>query len=76
MSRSTTLIMRSMRLNPPILFVKNADSSLHLVIDYQKLNALMIKNCHPLPVISEPMDRSKNVKYYTKPDLHVALNQL
>ena len=33
----------------PVMFVKKADGSLRLVVDYQKLNAITIKDRHPLP---------------------------
>ena len=41
----------------PILFVKKADGSLRLVVDYRALNRLTIKNRYPLPLISELLDR-------------------
>jgi hypothetical protein len=37
----------------PIFFIKKKDGSLHLMQDYRALNALMIKNRYPLPLISE-----------------------
>src|SRR5258708_1857344 len=35
----------------PVFFVKKKDGSLHLVQDYQKLNAVTIKNSYPAPHI-------------------------
>jgi len=46
----------------PILFVKKPDGSLRLCVDYRRLNAMTVKNCYPLPLISELMDRIKNAK--------------
>ena len=60
----------------PILFVKKADGSLRLVVDYRKLNTLTVKNRYPLPFISELFDRLKNAKYYTHLDMQDAYNQL
>ena len=60
----------------PILFVKKADGSLRLVVDYRKLNALTVKNRYPLPLISELFDRLKNAKYYTRLDMQDAYNRL
>ena len=60
----------------PILFVKKPDGSLRLVVDYRKLNAMIIKNRYLLPLISELLNRIKNVKYYPKLDLRDAFNQL
>jgi len=37
---------------------------------------MTIKNCYPLPLISELLDRIKNAKYYMKLDLRDAFNQL
>ena len=37
----------------PILFVPKKDSKLQLCVDYWQLNAITVKNCYPLPLISE-----------------------
>ena len=37
----------------PVFFIKKKDGSLHLVQDYHALNAMTVKNCYPLPIISE-----------------------
>ena len=37
----------------PILFVLKKDRKLRLCVDYRQLNAITIKNCYPLPLISE-----------------------
>ena len=41
----------------PILFVKKKDGSLCLCIDYRGLNKVTIRNCYPLPLIPELLDR-------------------
>ena len=41
----------------PVLFVKKADGSLRLCVDYRALNRMTIKNRYPLPLIQELMDR-------------------
>jgi hypothetical protein len=56
----------------PILFVKKADSSLHLCIDFQKLNALIYKDRYPLPLIDELLARLSKAKVYTKLDIQQA----
>ena len=58
----------------PILFVKKKDGSLRLCVDYRNLNKLTIKNRHPLPLISEALDRLVNAKIYTKLDIRSAYN--
>ncbi len=40
----------------PFFFVKKKDGKLRPVQDYRKLNKMTIKNCYPLPLISELMD--------------------
>ena len=37
----------------PVFFIKKKNSTLQLVQDYRALNAMMVKNKYPLPLISE-----------------------
>lgn len=37
----------------PVFFIKKADGSLKVTLDYRGLNAITIKNRHPLPLIAE-----------------------
>jgi len=60
----------------PILFVKKPDGSLHLCVDYRKLNEITIKNRYALPLMSELFDRLKSAKYYIWLDMQDAYNQL
>ena len=54
----------------PILFVKKKNNAgLRLCVDYRGLNQITIKNRHPLPLISETLDRLQGSKIYTKLDL-------
>jgi hypothetical protein len=53
----------------PILFVLKKDGSLRLYVDYRSLNAITVKNRHPLPLISEMLNRLSRAKYFTKLDL-------
>ena len=41
----------------PILFVPKKDGKLRLCVNYRWLNAITVKNCYPLPLISEIQDR-------------------
>ena len=52
-----------------ILFVKKADGSLRLCIDYRGLNTITVKNRAPLPSITEMRNRLIGAKYFTKLDL-------
>ena len=54
-----------------VFFTKKKDGSLHLVQDYQKLNAITVKNSYPLPLnpdILNSMFKAK-AEYFTKLDL-------
>ena len=50
----------------PILFVKKADGSLQLYVDYRGLNEIMIKHRYPLPLIQEILAQLFKAKYFAK----------
>ena len=56
----------------PIIFISKKDGSLWLCIDYCRLNSITVKNCYPLPLVSEILDRLSSAKIYTKLDLRDA----
>ena len=60
----------------PVLFVPKKDGGLRLCVDYRGLNKITIKNRHPLPLISETLDRLVGAKIFTKLDLKDAFNRL
>ena len=60
----------------PILFVPKKDGGLRLCVDYRGLNKVTIKNGHPLPLISETLDRLYGAKHFTKLDLKDAYHRL
>jgi transposase InsO family protein len=60
----------------PILFVPKKDGTLRLCVDYRGLNKVTIKNRHPLPLISEILDRLQGAGYYTKLDLKNAYHRI
>ncbi|QRW22888.1 Retrotransposable element Tf2 protein [Rhizoctonia solani] len=53
----------------PVMFVKKADGSLRLVVDYRKLNDVTHKNVYPLPRQDDLMAKLQNAKLFTKLDL-------
>ena len=53
----------------PILFVKEADGSLRLCVDYRGLNEITIKDRHPLPLICETLAQLSKARYFTKLDI-------
>jgi hypothetical protein len=60
----------------PVLFVKKADGSLRLCVDYRALNNRTIKNRYPLPLISEMLDRLVGAKIFTKLDVRNAYHRI
>ena len=60
----------------PILFVPKKDGGLRLCVDYRGLNKVTVKNRHPLPLISETLDRLNGAKQFTKLDLKDAYHRI
>ena len=59
-----------------VLFVPKKDKGLRLCMDYRPLNAITIKDRHPLPRIDEMQDRIKGAKWFTKLDITDAYYRL
>ena len=59
---------------PPILFVRNKDGSLRLVVDYRAPNRLRIHNKYQLALISELRDKTRGVKWFSRLDLKNGFN--
>jgi hypothetical protein len=53
----------------PILFVRKADGSLRLCIDYRGPNEVTRKDAYPLPCVDDTLDEIKDANYYTHLDL-------
>jgi hypothetical protein len=60
----------------PILFVPKKDGSLRLCVDYRGLNAITKKNRHPLPLISETLDRLGRATVFSALDLKDAYHRI
>jgi len=58
------------------MFVKKKDGKLRLCPDYRALNEVPKKDRHPLPLISEPLDRLGGAKYFTKLDIKDAYHNI
>jgi hypothetical protein len=52
----------------PILFVRKADGSLRLCIDYRGLNEVTRKDAYPLPRVDDTIDELKDANFYTHLD--------
>jgi hypothetical protein len=57
-------------------FVKKKDGKLRPCRDYCYLNDWTIKNAHPLPLISEIMDKLKGAKYFMKLNVRWGCNNV
>lgn len=60
----------------PVLFVRKADGSLRMCIDYRGLNSVTVRNNYPLPRMDELVDRLAGASWFTTLDLWGAYNQL
>ncbi|QRW20440.1 Retrotransposable element Tf2 protein [Rhizoctonia solani] len=60
----------------PVMFVKKADGSLRLVVDYRKLNEVTHKNVYPLPRQDDLMAKLRHAKIFTKLDLQWGYNNV
>jgi hypothetical protein len=49
-----------------VFFVPKNDGNLQQFVDYGGLNQIFGKNCYPLPLISQAIDRISGTKFYTK----------
>jgi hypothetical protein len=59
-----------------ILFVPKKGGELQICVDYRPLNAITIKDRHPLPLINEIQDIIQSAKFFTKYDITNAYNRL
>ncbi len=59
-----------------ILFVEKKDDSLRFCMNYQKLNALIKRNCYSILLIDEVLAWIQDSKYLTQLDIIIAFNKL
>ena len=57
-------------------FIKQTDGHPCPIQDYQKLNAVTVKNWYLLPLILELINKLKMAKYFTKLDIHWGYNNI
>ena len=60
----------------PLLLVDKKDGSKRMCVDYWELNAVTIKNKHPLPRIEDLFDLLRGARIFSKIDLRSGYFQL
>ncbi|CCO36846.1 Transposon Ty3-G Gag-Pol polyprotein AltName: Full=Gag3-Pol3 [Rhizoctonia solani AG-1 IB] len=60
----------------PVMFVKKANGSLRLVVDYRKLNKVTVKDVYPLPRQDDLMAKLRDARIFTKLDLRWGYNNV
>lgn len=59
-----------------VLLVHKKDGSWRFCIDYRHLNALMVKNRHPMPIVEELIDELARAKWFSKLDFRAGYHQI
>src|SRR6187401_58385 len=60
----------------PVLFVKKKDGTERMVVDYQPVNLVTIKNKYPLPRINDLYDQLAGSSVFSKMDLRLGYHQI
>ena len=58
----------------PLFFVPKKDGSQQMVIDYQKLNDITVRDAYPLPNMEALLEIARRAKVFSKFDLKSAYN--
>jgi hypothetical protein len=60
----------------PVIFVDKRDSTIHLCVNYWKLDDVTIKNKYPLPKIEDLFDQMNGARVFSKIDPRTGYRQL
>ena len=60
----------------PVLLVKKKDGTWRFFLDYRHLNAQIVKNKHPMPIVNELIDELAGAKWFSKLDFKAGYHQI
>jgi len=60
----------------PVLFVRNADGTLRMGIDYRAVNAITVKDRYPLPHTEDLLNSMHSSCWFTKLDMAAGYHQI
>lgn len=60
----------------PIILIAKPNKTFRLCVDYRKLNAITVKEKHPIPLIDDQIDKLVNNKFFTLLDLFSGYYQI
>ncbi len=60
----------------PVLFLKKPEEGWRFYVDYQKLNAITVKDKYPFPLIQESPNRLSQAYWFSKFDVIAAFNKM
>ncbi|KAF9800977.1 hypothetical protein IEO21_10244 [Rhodonia placenta] len=63
-------------ISSPFFFIKKKEGMLRPVQDYRRLNVITVKNCYPLPLIAEMVDKLRGATLFTKFDVRWGYNNI